>query len=146
MKYIKTLALSILVTASTVNAGWMDTLGDGFKMAQESGLLNTQDKTEVQSATKNVSTDVSVTDMNSALKKALSTGVTYALDALGKKDGYLNNEFTKIALPENLQKTVKLLRSIGGDKYVDDLVLALNNAATQAAPKTAAILRRALVI
>lgn len=150
----KKIILSLL-TVSALNAGWMDSLSQGFDMAKESGLLNqettTKDTPKLEESKKTESTGIdsivsslSNKDMNGALKEALSKGVSFAIESLGKENGYMNNALTKIALPENLQKTADLVRKAGGDKYVDDLILAINNAASEAAPKTAAIFSKSI--
>lgn len=151
MKYTTTILGMALVGATTLSAGWMDTLNEGFKAVSENAqAVTSTDETknkEEKSASNNSSnilTSLSSTDMNGALKEALDKGVQYAIGALGKENGYLNNENTKIALPENLQKTADLVRKAGGDKYVDDLILAINNAATEAAPQTAAIFSKSI--
>lgn len=77
--------------------------------------------------------------ITSGLKEALKSGVEYGVTELGKDGGYLNNPAVKIPLPENLAKTETFIRSVGGDKYADDLILSMNTAASKAAPKTAKI-------
>lgn len=99
-----------------------------------STTLSTQTTTP-SSTTSNLSNSV-ITD---GLKEALKIGVEYGVKELSKKDGYLNNKDVKIPLPENLAKTESLLRQLGGDKIADDLIKSMNDAATQAAPKTATI-------
>lgn len=82
--------------------------------------------------------------ISSGLKEALKSGVTFATTQLGKKDGYLNNKNVKIPLPDNLEKAETIIRKAGGDKMADDLVKSMNNAASQAAPKTADIFMDAI--
>ncbi len=82
--------------------------------------------------------------ISKGLKEALRVGVDYAVKNLGAKDGYLNNVQVKIPLPENLQKAEKIVRKFGGDKISDDLINAMNSAATNAAPKTADIFFNAI--
>lgn len=134
MNKVKVIAISLMVSSS-LYAGWQDSLGlllDNTKSLQSS--------TQETSTTSNLST----TDMNSALKQALNVGVDYAIKNLGAQNGYLNNSLVKITLPKSLQTTANLVRKVGGDKYVDDLIVALNNAATQATPKTAKIFAEAI--
>ncbi len=82
--------------------------------------------------------------LSKGLKEALRVGVDYAVKNLGTKDGYLNNSQVKIPLPENLQKAEGIVRKFGGDKIADDLINAMNSAATNAAPKTADIFFNAI--
>jgi len=136
MKTVKILLATSLLGATMVNASWSDSLGsimDKVQKVQET----TSPKTTTSS--KSSANALSSTDMNGALKQALNVGVDYAVKSLGAKNGYLNNSLVKIGLPKNLEKTASLVRKVGGGKYVDDLILSLNNAATQAAPKTAKI-------
>lgn len=138
MKYSKIMITCLLCSATLLNAGWLDSINSFFNETP------TIEKTEDTKTLASSGIDLSSTDMNSALKQALHEGVNYAVKSLSVKDGYLNNQLTKIALPEDLQKTADLVRKVGGDKYVDDLVLAFNNAATEAAPKTANILAKSI--
>ncbi len=78
------------------------------------------------------------------LKEALNKGVTTAVSSLGANNGYLNNSEVKIPLPANLEKAKMLLSKIGGESYIKDLEKAMNDAATQAAPKTAKILANSI--
>lgn len=86
------------------------------------------------------SSQLSNDTLTSGLKEALKNGVAYGVAELGKEGGYLNNPSVKIPLPQNLAKTETLIRSMGGDKYADDLIYSMNTAASKAAPKTAQIL------
>ncbi|AXK48326.1 hypothetical protein CRU87_00500 [Aliarcobacter trophiarum LMG 25534] len=81
--------------------------------------------------------------ISSGLKEALKSGVNFATTQLGKKDGYLNSS-VKIPLPDNLARAETIIRKAGGDKMADDLIKSMNNAASQAAPKTADIFMNAI--
>jgi uncharacterized protein DUF4197 len=113
--YIVMVALMMFTDAQ---AGWQDILGD---------VVEKTTKSETPSAD-SIQSD--------ALRAALKQGVGYAVSTLGKKDGYLNDAKAKISLPENLSTMETLVRKNGGDEMLDDLVLSMNNAATQAAPQT----------
>ena len=139
MKYTKIILSGALVSSTILNAAWMDTVTQGLNAMQEKPTSHVEVKSDNKSKV-----DLSSLDMNNALKQALNSGVTYAISSLSKENGYLNNSLTKIALPENMQKTANLVRKAGGDKYVDDLILAINNAATEAAPKTAEIFAKSI--
>ena len=97
-----------------------------------------------ESSTKSTTNQLSNSTISSGLKEALKIGVNYGVKELGKKDGYLNNKDAKIPLPENLKTAETLIRKVGGEKIVNDLVLSMNKAATQAAPKTAQIFLNAV--
>lgn len=87
---------------------------------------------------------LSESTVSSGLKEALKVGVDYAVKELGADNGYFSNADVKIPLPENLAKVEALVRKAGGDKMADDLIQSMNDAATQAAPKTAAIFADAI--
>ena len=83
--------------------------------------------------------NLSNSTVTSGLKEALKMGVDFGVKELSKKDGYLNNAGVKIPLPDKLANVEKLIRKAGGNKIADDLIKSMNSAATEAAPKTAAI-------
>ncbi|MFK5937427.1 MAG: DUF4197 domain-containing protein [Sulfurimonas sp.] len=85
------------------------------------------------------SSSLSESTVTSGLKEALKVGVDFGVKTLSKKDGYLNNASVKIPLPDKLAKVESMIRKVGGDKLADDLIHSMNTAATEAAPKTAAI-------
>jgi len=132
MKYINVAISGLLFFSTFANAGWQDSLGGILESVQKSSPAQNSEPTQKSS-------NLSTLDMNSALKQALGVGVNYAVKSLGQQNGYLNNPLAKIELPSGLATTANLVKQVGGEKYVNDLVLSLNNAATEAAPKTAKI-------
>lgn len=126
----------ILVSISTLAFSF--DLGSLINSAQE---VIEPSKTEKASAS---STSLSTDTITKGLKEALNNGVAYAVKELGKDNGYLNNTLVKIPLPENLSKAETLIRKAGGDKIADDLINAMNKAASTAAPKTAQIFSKAI--
>jgi hypothetical protein len=79
-------------------------------------------------------TTVTDTEIAGGLKEALSKGVKFAIDNLGKEDGFYKNVRVKIPLPKSLQKLEKPLRAAGQGKAVDEFVLSMNRAAEKAVP------------
>jgi hypothetical protein len=79
-------------------------------------------------------TTVTDSEIAGGLKEALSKGVKFAVDSLGKEDGFYKNARVKIPLPKNLQKLEKTLRALGQGKAVDEFVLSMNRAAEKAVP------------
>jgi len=67
------------------------------------------------------------------LKEALSVGTGRTVDQVGGLDGYLGNELLKIVLPEEIQDVAGKLRAVGLGYKVDELEVAMNRAAEQAA-------------
>ena len=71
-------------------------------------------------------------DISNGLKQALELGVSQGVDLLSKKNGYYDNNFVKILLPEQLQKVDKTLRQIGLGSLADQGIKLLNTAAEDA--------------
>ena len=76
------------------------------------------------------------------LKQALEKGAEYAVNHLGKKDGFFANQSVRIPMPEKLASVEKALRTLGQDKYADEFVLTMNRAAEEAVPLTLDILKK----
>jgi hypothetical protein len=74
------------------------------------------------------------------LKAALEQGTHSAIAALGRSDGFLGNPRVKIALPESLARTEKLVRRLGLGSHADELVVAMNRAAEAAVPEARKLL------
>lgn len=73
-------------------------------------------------------------EIEDGLKEALSKGVRFAVDNLGRENGFLNDVRVKIPLPKSLQKIEKGLRVAGQDRVVDEFVASMNHAAEKAVP------------
>ncbi len=67
------------------------------------------------------------------LREALRIGSGRATRRVGRIDGYLANELIRVHLPEELEKMAEVLRTIGFRRQVDELEVAMNRAAEQAA-------------
>ncbi len=102
------------------------------------GVMDSVTGGDKSSASTTVS-KLSNSTVSSGLKEALKVGVKYAVRELGSDNGYLSNADVKIPLPENLAKVETLIRKAGGEKMANDLIQSMNDAASQAAPKTASI-------
>jgi hypothetical protein len=76
------------------------------------------------------------------LKQALEKGTEYAVNYLGKEDGFFGHPSVKIPMPEKLATVEKTLRKLGQDKYADEFVLTMNRAAEEAVPLTLDILKK----
>lgn len=79
-------------------------------------------------------------DAASGLREALVTGTQYAVDSLGRQDGFFGNGKVKIPLPESAQKVEKVLRQFGMGRQADELILTINRAAEAAVPEAKALL------
>ncbi len=68
-----------------------------------------------------------------ALGEALRIGIGRAIRRVSARDGYLDNELIRIHLPKELDKMATALRRIGFSRQVDELGIAMNRAAEDAA-------------
>lgn len=69
----------------------------------------------------------------SGLKQALEVGTRNAVDLTSRRNGYLDNPLIRIELPGALDKMASGLRVVGFGAQVDELEVAMNRAAEQAA-------------
>ncbi len=77
---------------------------------------------------------ISDSEIGGALKEALGKGIRFAVNSLGRENGYLANPRVKIPLPGTFQKIEKGLRIAGQGKAVDEFVTSMNRAAEKAVP------------
>ena len=136
MKKTALIIMTMLVTGlplsgTSVQAGWQDFL----KEQVESFSGNEKGSDALQSALTN-------DEVIAGLKQALEKGADYAVNNLGKADGFLANSDVKIPMPDKLQTVEKTLRQLGQDKYADEFVVTMNRAAEQAVPLTLDILKK----
>jgi Protein of unknown function (DUF4197) len=83
-------------------------------------------------------------DALSGVKTALERGAEAAVLLLGKNGGFLDNPKVHIALPGVLNDAAKLLKAMGQQKKVDELVTAMNRAAEAAVPEAKVLLKSAV--
>lgn len=83
---------------------------------------------------------LSTQDATSGLREVLVTGAQYAVESLGKQDGFMGNSKVRIQLPESARKVEKVLRQMGMGKQADELLLAINRAAEAAVPEAKTLL------
>ncbi len=101
------------------------------------GQTTKKKKTVVKKTTTtstNTTSTIADSEISGGLKEALSNGVRFAIDTLGKENGFLNDVRVKIPLPNSLQKVEKGLRLAGQGKVVDEFVASMNHAAEKAVP------------
>lgn len=128
----KLIPVVMVLSISTVAfAGWQDIL------KQQVDSIQQGDSSSVSTM---ASSALSNEDMIGGLKQALEKGVGYAVDGLGKTDGFLDNDKVKIPMPDKLAKLESLLRQLGQDEYADQFVTTMNRAAEQAVPLTRDVL------
>lgn len=83
-------------------------------------------------------------DVTAGLKEALAVGTANAVQTLSKSNGYFGDAAVKILLPGKMQTAAEVLKKAGYQKEVDDLILSMNRAAEQAAPKAKPIFEDAV--
>lgn len=69
----------------------------------------------------------------SGLKEALRVGAERTVETTSRVDGYLGNDVIRIPLPDELDSMARALRTVGMGAKVDELEVAMNRAAEQAA-------------
>jgi hypothetical protein len=121
----------IAVSIPTADAGWADYLDR---------LKNTVSQPETVTS----STELTNSEMITALKEALDKGTRFAVDSLGREGGFLDNSQVRIPMPESLSWVEKSLRSLGQDQLADEFVTTMNRAAEQAVPEAVAIFGEAI--
>jgi len=84
------------------------------------------------------------TEAASGVRAALERGADSAVSLLGKPGGFLDNPQVKIPLPGALKNAASVLRMIGQQQRVDDLVDSMNRAAEQAVPAAKPLLINAV--
>lgn len=78
--------------------------------------------------------DLTSAEASQGLKTALEKGALAAVALLGRTDGFLGNDKVRIPLPGYLEDAAKLLKTLGQDKRVDELLTSMNRAAEAAVP------------
>lgn len=136
MKELKILFIGILVLTFTSGA-----LAQTSKKKRPRVVKTTTTKTTstvpttTTTATKTSSpTTLTDNEISGGLKEALFSGVKFAVNTLGKENGFLDDIRVKIPLPKSLQNAEKALRFAGQGKMVDDFVASMNHAAEKAVP------------
>ena len=138
MKLRTALAVITLTISTNCIAGFFDDLVNSGKDKID------QVKTSVKEsdASEAVSSALSNEDIVAGLKQALTKGASYAVDHLGKADGFLKNTAVKIPMPDKLSKVESILRKAGKEKYADEFVTTMNRAAESAVPLTRDIIKQ----
>lgn len=123
-----------LLTLALSSASWAYDLGDILK-----GLGEAANKQNSASAS-----TLSEQDVTRGLKDALLEGASKAVSTLGRNDGFMQNDKVRISLPEPLQKTESLMKTLGQGKRLEELKTSLNRAAEAAVPEAKTLLLDAI--
>lgn len=86
----------------------------------------------------------SETEAATGIRAALERGAVAAVNLLGRTDGFLGNPAVRIPLPGVLEDAARLLKAIGQQRRVDELVVAMNRAAEAAVPEAKSLLVNAV--
>jgi hypothetical protein len=84
------------------------------------------------------------TQAAAGVREALQRGADSAVAMLGRPDGFLANPQVRIPLPGALESAAAMLRAIGQQRRVDELVTAMNRAAEAAVPEAKPLLLNAV--
>ena len=84
--------------------------------------------------------DLSQGDASSGVKTALERGANFAVELLGKENGFWGNDKVRIPLPDWIEKAERAIKFMGRGKDVDDLKIGVNHAAESAVPQAKTLL------
>lgn len=87
---------------------------------------------------------VTSADAATGLRAALERGAASAVALLGRPGGFLDNPKVRIPLPPALEQASGVLKLMGQQRRVDELVTAMNRAAEAAVPEAKALLVEAV--
>jgi len=119
---------ALLLVSSPSRADFLDSIGTALRSGTQTGSSRNLDSATTAKG----------------LKEALATGTERAVADVARTDGYFGNQLIRILLPDKLQQTAELLKKVGYEKQVDELVLSMNRAAEKAAPKAAGFFGNAI--
>ena len=86
---------------------------------------------------------VTSADAATGIRAALERGAASAVELLGRPGGFLDNPKVRIPLPPALEQAAGMLKLIGQQHRVDELITAMNRAAEAAVPEAKALLVQA---
>lgn len=136
MNFKIVMAVVMFTFTTNSHAGWLDKITNSGDKIQEK-LQSVKDAN-----TTSVKNSLSNEDIVAGLKEALKKGASYAVNNLGKPDGFMKNSRVKIPMPDKLNKVESLLRKAGKDKYADEFITTMNRAAESAVPLTLNIIKQ----
>ncbi len=87
---------------------------------------------------------VDESEASSGVRAALERGADSAVSLLGRPGGFLDNPQVRIPLPGALKNAASMLRMIGQQQKVDELVDSMNRAAESAVPEAKPLLLNAV--
>jgi hypothetical protein len=87
---------------------------------------------------------VTSVEASSGIRTALERGAASAVELLGRPGGFLDNPKVRIPLPPGLEQAAGMLKLMGQQRRVDELVTAMNRAAEAAVPEARTLLMDAV--
>ncbi|MFY0252809.1 DUF4197 domain-containing protein [Chitinophaga sp. 30R24] len=102
-------------------------------------LESTAKKDTTKSSSTTALASLTQSDAGSAIKEALSKGVSAGIAKLNKTDGFFGSDVYKLLLPADAVKISNTLRAIGLGSQVDKAILQINRSAEQAVGAAAPI-------
>lgn len=132
---MKKLFLSVYALGTLFMLSGCDTLQ---QLSQQNGLPNFPN-------IPNVNIPLSNEEVIKGLKSALHVGTDTSISILGRTNGYFSDALIKLALPPEAQPLVNNISKIpGGQKLLNDAILAINRAAEDAAPQAKTVFVNAI--
>ena len=135
--------MAMIVMSANIQAGWFDKIVSGNGSITDK-IDSAKEAIVSTSTVDNLKSALSNEDITAGLKQALSNGAGYAVASLGKGGGFMDNAAVKIPMPGKLDKIESLLRKTGNDKYADEFVTTMNQAAEAAVPLTLDIIKNSV--
>jgi Protein of unknown function (DUF4197) len=132
MRLLKILLIATLTL--TFSSGVLAQTKKKKKKTTKTTTTSTTTTTPIKTTSTSNNTTLTDNEITGGLKEALFSGVKFAVNTLGKENGFLDDMRVKIPLPNSLQKLEKGLRLAGQGKTVDDFVASMNHAAEKAVP------------
>ena len=135
-KYLTIIGVVLIIFAwqsshGNAESSWWDKGVNTFKKLQE-GSESTAEK------------EPSYGEIGEAFKEALRIGTDNVVTRLGITNGFNNDPFVHIPLPEEFKTIKTMLSKVGMSQHVDELELKLNRAAESAVPKAKDLLFQAI--
>jgi hypothetical protein len=84
------------------------------------------------------------TTVAAGLKEALRIGSERAAQTTSAVDGYLGNTLIRLTIPDDFQTMTRTLRKVGLGHHVDEMEIAMNRAAEQAASEAREVFWQAI--
>lgn len=119
-------------------------MGTGTTTTPTGTTTTPNSNTKPTNTVTNTVTNFTNAEAASAIKEALSKGVTAGVNKVSVLDGYFKNEMIKILFPPQAREAETTLRKIGLGSMIDNVVKSMNRAAEDAAKQAGPIFLNAI--